>query len=120
MQRTILGIVVVLSLSVLAPTAILAHQPFFEDTDISSDHPWQIRDPSISTAIYATLSSAVDVDYFAFEGLENEVILLELTIPQVEGQKDFAPTMFLMGPGLPKNKVPAGVVLPERLRCIGA
>jgi hypothetical protein len=102
-----------LGLVVLAPTAILAHQPFFEEEDIIPDQPWQVKDPSISTAIYATLSSAADVDYFAFEGLKNEVILLELTIPQIEGQQDFAPSMVLMGPGLPKNQVPEGVVLPR-------
>ncbi len=113
MQRNILIIAMVLSLFVLAPTAILAHQPFFEEKDISLEEPWQIKDPSISTAIYATLSSPVDVDYFTFEGLEKEVILLELTIPQIEGQEDFAPSLILMGPGLPEIDVPEGVVLPE-------
>ena len=40
MQRIILIIAVVFSMSVLAPTATLAHQPFFEDEDITFDQPW--------------------------------------------------------------------------------
>ena len=113
MQRIILIIAVVFSMSVLAPTATLAHQPFFEDEDITFDQPWPIKDASISTAVYATLSSTTDVDYFTFEGAEQEVILLQLTIPQITGQDSFAPTLVLMGPGLPEIDPPQGVLQPE-------
>jgi hypothetical protein len=113
MQRIILIIALICSISILAPTATLAHQPFFEDQDITFDQPWPIKDATISTAVYATLSSTTDVDYFTFEGAEQEVILLELTIPQITGQDSFAPTLVLMGPDLPEIDMPQGIVQPE-------
>lgn len=86
---------------------MLAHQPFFEEDDIKADNPWEIEDPTVSTAVYATLDSPTDVDYFAFEGQADQTILLQLTIPQIEGQEEFAPAMALMGPGLPLAELPA-------------
>jgi hypothetical protein len=100
-----------LLVSMIVPSA-LAHQPYFEENDIEAGEPWEIDDPTISTAIYASLDSFGDVDYFSFEGSVREVILLELTIPQIEGQENFAPTMALMGPGLPDAELPGEVVVP--------
>jgi hypothetical protein len=94
-------------------SSALAHQPYFEETDIESESPWQIDDPTISTALYATLDARGDVDYYSFQGLAREVILLELTIPQIEGQESFAPTMALIGPGLPDTDLPDEVAVPE-------
>ncbi|MDH4136257.1 MAG: glycerol-3-phosphate acyltransferase [Anaerolineae bacterium] len=102
-----------LILTVVATAPALAHRPYFEEEDIGPDEPWQVDDPTISTAIYATLESATDVDYFTFEGQAGQVILLALTIPQIEGQADFAPTLALMGPGLPKADLPDHVIRPE-------
>lgn len=114
MRRSLILPISVLSLmlSALLSGSALAHQPYFEDKDIRGDGPWLVDDPTISTAIYATLESRDDVDYFTFEGLEREVILLALTIPQIEGQEDFAPTMALIGPGLPDAQLPNRVIVP--------
>jgi hypothetical protein len=92
-----------LALALLALTVMpaLAHQPFFEAGDITAEQPWTVQDPTISTALYATLDRAGDVDYFAFEGRKGQRILLEMTIPQIAGQELFAPEMALTGPGLP-------------------
>jgi hypothetical protein len=86
-----------------------AHRPYFEEQDLVADAPWWVEDPTISTAIYATLESPQDVDYFAFQGQAGERILVALTIPQIEGQDEFAPTMALIGPGLPQGKLPSQV-----------
>ncbi len=86
-----------------------AHQPFFEETDIPPDRPWRIADPSVSTAIYATLESSQDVDVFAFDGRAGQEVYLSIVIPQIPGQEDFAPTVALIGPGLPEGRN----VLPE-------
>ncbi len=96
--------------SLLAAPA-LAHQPFFEETDIPPDRPWRIADPAVSTAVYATLDSPADVDVFAFEGRTGQVVLLSIVIPQIAGQESFAPIMALIGPGLPaaSGAVPAAV-----------
>ena len=114
-QRMKIRIALTLALALAAITVVpaLAHRPYFEDKDISSDAPWQVDDPTISTAIYGTLESADDVDYYTFEGIKGQAILLELTIPQIEGQTEFAPNMALMGPGLPSDELPKGVIRPE-------
>jgi glycerol-3-phosphate acyltransferase PlsY len=102
-----------LILTVFATAPALAHRPYFEEEDIGPEEPWPVDDPTISTAIYATLESATDVDYFTFEGQAGQVILLALTIPQIEGQDDFAPSLALTGPGLPKAELPGHVIRPE-------
>jgi hypothetical protein len=109
----LLSLVLALLLVGVSVSSALAHQPYFEKDDIEDGDPWQIEDPTVSTALYATLDSGSDVDYFSFEGLAREVILLELTIPQIEGQENFAPTMALMGPDLPDADSPDGVTVPE-------
>jgi hypothetical protein len=92
---------------------IWAHRPYFEEQDIRPEAPWQVEDPTISTALYATLESAQDVDYYAFEGRAGQTILIALTIPQVEGQDSFAPTMALMGPDLSEAELPRQVTHPR-------
>ena len=103
-----------LALTAIVVVPALAHRPYFEERDVGADTPWFIEDPTISTALYATLESPDDVDYFTFEGKRGEEILLELTIPQIEGQGEFAPTMALMGPGLPIGELPGRVVKPDK------
>ncbi len=102
---------VILATILAAPA--LAHQPFFEEEDIKFDSPWLIDDPTISTAVYATLDSPMDVDYFAFEGDGGQSILLQITIPQIEGQEDFVPHMALLGPQLPPIDLPDLVSRPD-------
>jgi hypothetical protein len=108
-----IALTLALTLTGIAVVPALAHRPYFEEQDIESDAPWSVDDPTISTALYATLESADDVDYYTFDGKRGQEILLELTIPQIEGQADFAPNMALMGPGLPSDKFPEGVIRPE-------
>ena len=114
MQRIkLLSLVLGLLLAGTLASPALAHQPFFEEKDIEAGNPWEIEDPSISTAIYATLDSRGDVDFFSVEGLAREVILLELTIPQIEGQEGFAPVLALMGPSLSDADLPNLVRVPD-------
>ena len=91
----------------------LAHQPFFEDKEFTSDNPGHIKDPTISTAMYATLETPTNVDYYTFNGSFGQSILLSITIPQISGQENFAPTMALMGPGLPPGDLPKRVIEPQ-------
>ncbi|MDW7992629.1 MAG: glycerol-3-phosphate acyltransferase [Anaerolineae bacterium] len=101
--------------ALLTAAPVWAHQPFFEETDIPPDQPWRIADPSISTAIYATLESPQDVDVFAFDGRAGQEVYVFIVIPQIPGQEDFAPTMALIGPGLPKG----GEALPSAVPIAG-
>jgi hypothetical protein len=92
-------------------TPVTAHQPFFEDKEFTADNPGHIKDPTISTAMYATLETPNDVDYYSFNGSIGQSILLSITIPQITGQENFAPTMALIGPGLLQGDLPKGVTI---------
>ncbi|MDW8319577.1 MAG: hypothetical protein RMN53_17260, partial [Anaerolineae bacterium] len=109
--RLAMGLALAASLALALPAA--AHRPYFEEQDVGPAAPWRIDDPTISTVVYATLEGRQDVDYFAFDGRAGQRILLEMVIPQIEGQADFAPTMALMGPGLPAATLPSAVVQPR-------
>jgi len=108
---TVIAVAVVLITLSVAP--VWAHEPYFEEEDIIADAPWQVKDPTVSTAVYATLESSADVDYYTFGGRKGQSILLEITIPQIAGQELFAPEMALLGPGLAADRLPTRVaVLP--------
>jgi len=108
----IISLTSVMILAIVAVVPALAHQPFFEEEDIKASQPWEIEDPTISTAVYATLESAQDVDYFAFDGLKGQSILLSLVIPKIDGQENFTPSLALMGPGLDTGSIDQKVSVP--------
>jgi hypothetical protein len=110
-RNHLIAVPLALILALLAAAPALAHRPYFEEKDIVASAPWIIKDPTISTVVYSTLESAADVDYYAFDGRKGERILLEITIPQIEGQDNFAPTLALLGPGLGQTTLP---ILVER------
>ena len=91
----------------------LSHQPYFEEKDITEESAWHIEDATISTAVYSTLETPDDVDYYTFAAASGQDILLSLTIPQIEGQEHFAPTMVLMGPGFPEGPLTSKVISPK-------
>jgi PGF-CTERM protein len=105
------SLLLIIAFSIFMP--VMAHQPFFEDKEFSADSPKYIKDPSISTAVYATLETPTNVDYFTFNGSKGEIIFLSITIPQIEGQENFAPTMALLGPGLPLANLPDRIRKPQ-------
>jgi hypothetical protein len=94
-------------------TPVMGHQPFFEDNEFTFDCPGHIRDPTISTAMYAALETPTDVDYYDFNGSKGESIFLSITIPQIAGQENFAPTMALIGLGLHDVDLPKKVTKPQ-------
>ncbi|MBE2237782.1 MAG: hypothetical protein IAE81_08335 [Caldilineaceae bacterium] len=95
-----------------APRPAEAHQPYFEDEDWSADRAYRVQDPTVSTALYATLESRTDVDYVTFTGRSGQRILLGVTIPQIAGQENFAPTIALIGPELPTAPLPKRIAAP--------
>jgi hypothetical protein len=58
----------------------LGHQPFFEDKEFTSEYPGHVKDPTISTAMYATLETPNDVDYYSFNGSKGQSILLSVKL----------------------------------------
>jgi hypothetical protein len=111
-RSLVLAALAPLTWALLAGTA-LAHQPFFEERDWRLNAPCQIADPTISTALNGTLARSGDVDWFEFKGKPGQEVLLSLAIPQIAGQEEFAPTIALVGPGLPQNRLPGWVRRPE-------
>lgn len=89
-----------------------AHQPYFEETDFTADAAFAVADPSISTAVYGTLSTETDVDYFSFQAEAGRQIHLGIVIPAIAGQAQFNPTIALLGPGLPAAELPATIDTP--------
>jgi hypothetical protein len=106
----VVGVFVILFLLTARPA--LAHQPYFEDSDSTAGSPWPMVDPAISLALYFTLDSPTDVDYFTFTGRAGQSVLLSMTIPAIAGQEEFTPTLVFMGPGLPAVELPAAVQMP--------
>jgi len=102
-----------LLLLLAAPLPAEAHQPYFEDEDWTPGTAYGVKDPTVSTALYATLDRRDDVDYVRFTGRAGQSILLGLTIPQIEGQETFTPTLALIGPGLPATRLPARIETPS-------
>ena len=85
-------------LSATNTASMLPHQVFFEDSYSNDTDIWIIEDPSVLTAVYATLEKSEDIDYYIFEGQKNQSIILRTEIPQITGQEDFTPTMDITGP----------------------
>ncbi len=94
-----------LSLILITGLDAFAHQPFFEDPDTSETSPMRVKDPDISTALYSTLDKPGDVDFFTFSVTAGQTIEIGMTIPQIEGQEQFAPTI-----GVIANALDAGAV----------
>lgn len=102
-NRIVLLSLLVVLLMLLTVGTVSAHQPIFEEEDLTVTRSLEIADPTISTALYATLDAAEDVDFFSFSGQAGARIFIGMTIPQIIGQEDFAPTIALIGPGFDKK-----------------
>ena len=111
MRRPALVFLSCVVLMALAAQPVFAHQPFFEDVDSTPTNPFKINDASISLALYATLESNTDVDYFTFSAKKDQRIPVSIVIPQIKGQEKFAPMLAVVGPGLPtiSGTLPAAV-----------
>ncbi len=89
-----------------APTgAALAHQPFFENPDTTASTPMPVKDPAISTALFATLERPGDVDFYMFTVAAGQSIEIGMTIPQIAGQEEFAPSVGVIAAGLDSSAV---------------
>lgn len=90
-----------------ATGAALAHQPFFENPDTTASTPMRVRDPAISTALFSTLERPGDVDFFTFSVSAGQSVEIGMTIPQITGQEQFAPTVGVIAVGLDSNGISA-------------
>lgn len=94
-------------------TPALAHVPVFGGEGKSLETAILIEDPSKSRVLYGELASG-NLRYYSFKMEKGERIVLGLTIPVEEGNKGFAPSLILIGPGLAdEEKVPEKLEVPE-------
>lgn len=101
-----LPVAFVAALLLLLPAASAsAHQPYFEEGDFTAATPFTVNNPLISTALYATLDTATDMDFYTFTGTQGDRVEIGVTIPQIAGQEAFAPVVALLGSGLPAAAV---------------
>lgn len=110
--HTFMMLLMAAMLLLMTPRPAEAHQPYFEDDDWTPATAYRVADPTVSTALYATLDRRDDVDYVRFTGRAGQSILIGLTIPQIEGQESFTPTFALIGPELPTTRLPASIATP--------
>ena len=96
----------------LFPGTAQAHQPYCELDDVTLNSPWQAPDSEISYAYFGNLYPAQDVDYFTFDAVEGQPVLISLSIPAIDGQEDFTPVMALFGPGVEADEA---LELPTRV-----
>ncbi|MCE2472665.1 MAG: hypothetical protein J4G18_12370 [Anaerolineae bacterium] len=97
---------------------VSAHQPVCEFADLTADAPWQVPDPTISYAYFGNVYPPQDIDYFTFDALRGQSILLSMSIPaDDEDEQDFyLPKLAVLGPGLPRElpaELPRALLLPE-------
>lgn len=112
LRPALASLLIALAAVALHPGRAEAHQPYFEERDFTFQQPFALPDTTVSRALYATLSSPEDVDYYTFTGRKGESVPIGIVIPQIAGQQSFAPTVALLGPGLPGADLPSKVSPP--------
>ena len=111
MRKAISGLIGLL-LVLLTISSVFAHQPYFEEMDTTFERTISIADPAISTALYGTLESPQDVDFYTFQGRAGDAVLFGMSIPDIEGQENFTPSITLIGAGLDQSTIPAQLSVP--------
>jgi hypothetical protein len=91
----------------------LAHSPRMvsEGTHLSIDSAYEVPDADISWALYAKLP-AKGVEWYSFQLKAGHALYVSMTVPQIEGLEDFAPSFAIVGKGLSASKlgfVPKGL-----------
>ncbi|HVQ00348.1 MAG TPA: hypothetical protein VMT57_02420 [Candidatus Thermoplasmatota archaeon] len=86
----------------------LAHVPYIEHRDFSTQHPFKVKSITQSLGVYAWLETdhvhpSTDVDVYTFTIQQPTLVHLEVLVPVVNGYYyvNFTPWFALVGPGLP-------------------
>lgn len=84
----------------------LAHSPrmVIEGIHMSLDNAYDVPDASISWALYAKLPSK-SVEWYSFELKAKQTLYVSMTVPQIAGLEDFAPSFAIIGRGLSASKL---------------
>jgi hypothetical protein len=108
----------------LITSPVLAHVPFFEQTDYTEQRPFKVKDSiENSKAIYAWFEtdddinilhrSGPDIDVYAFEVTEPVRVRANALVPVCSGYEVLLPWFAVVGPGLPEIGEELPFTLPE-------
>ncbi len=113
LPRIMIVLFAVLALALMTEGTASAHKPLFKNGNISSPaRAMTIPNPNISWAIYASLDTPHEADYYVFHAKSGLLLNAQITIPAIPSLKQFAPHLALLGPGLPSpqaNTVPFSI-----------
>jgi hypothetical protein len=106
----VLFISVLLLLALIFIPAAFGHVPVIpEGNDVLSEAT-VVSDPAKSWAFYGHLKEADEVHYYRFEVYKGERILVSLYASADPEERDFLPSLALMGPGIESQGLPAAPV----------
>ncbi len=91
---------------VLLSSWSLAHSPRMvsEGVHLSIEKAYKIPDASISWAPYAKLPSK-GTEWYSFELKAGQILYVSMTVPQIAGLEDFAPSFAIVAKGLSASKL---------------
>jgi len=102
-QATCEGIGIVVVLLLIAHPAY-AHKPLIVQNDNPNyESAQRIPDHTVSWAIYEELGDSPE--YYKFEARAGERFFSQMTVPKLEGLRDFTPSLALIGPHLTFAKI---------------
>jgi hypothetical protein len=84
----------------------LAHSPRMvpQGVHLTADMAYQVPDAHISWALHAKLPAS-SVEWYSFELKAGQALYVSMTVPQIEGLQDFAPSFAIVGKGLNASKL---------------
>ncbi|MDH4123056.1 MAG: hypothetical protein OEV21_03100 [Thermoplasmata archaeon] len=115
----VLTVVIMLAISLMIIPAAVAHAPLGKGDASTLEDAAYIPDPAKSWAIYSSLDSGGDAEYYIFDIGEGERIYLSLITAAGSKESGFVPNVILMGPGITNQSVPPAWIEIEEESGIG-
>jgi hypothetical protein len=109
MRRTRLSCRTVLSVlfGTMLADPVSAHRPVFtEDAATSAATAIPIADPAISQVVYREITGKTPQVWLTFTVPKDFDLFVQIGVPAIERLGDFRPAIAVVGPGLPRGKVP--------------
>jgi hypothetical protein len=75
-----------------------------EGVHLSVNNAYKIPDASISWALYAKLPSK-SIEWYSFELKAGQTLYVSMTVPQIAGLENFAPSFAIIGQGVNASKL---------------
>lgn len=80
-----------------------------EDCHADAEHAIPIGDVGVSQVVYHYATEDCPQVWLTFDAEAGQEIFMQIAIPVIERQKDYRPTLVLIGPGLPAAELPFAI-----------